>query len=307
MALINVKQAAELTGLDRQTIINWGHKGFVPIQKVSGVYYVEEETFNNILGDLKEAGNRLGHLEELKKVISDEFNELRKERHQRKLERTVNKVWVDSLKNGFFMMVLNILQEINSINPRQYSIIKKLIDGKNPEDLSDEYGISEEGIRQNIYFTIKKASNISSFKNLYTDYLGVSKALDTQLQLVEELKADVEALKAENMSLKKQINKYNDNEPFPLESEYGKIIRECSLLTTSIFDFELTLRTLNVFRFADINNIYDLCQWNKIDLLKMRNFGKKSLTEVEEFLEYYGLRLGMSTEELAIYAWNNKD
>ena len=72
MALVNVKRASEIIGLDRQTIINWAHGGMLPFKKVRGNYYVEEDTLNGIIDDLKEIGRSFGHLESLKKIISDE-------------------------------------------------------------------------------------------------------------------------------------------------------------------------------------------------------------------------------------------
>ena len=61
------------------------------------------------------------------------------------------------------------------------------------------------------------------------------------------------------------------------------------LLKTKLSDMDLSVRALNCLKAADIDTLGDLVSFNKNDLLKFRNFGKKSLTELEELVEnkYY--------------------
>jgi DNA-directed RNA polymerase subunit alpha len=58
---------------------------------------------------------------------------------------------------------------------------------------------------------------------------------------------------------------------------------------------DLSVRALNCLKAADIETLGDLVAYNKNDLLKFRNFGKKSLTELEELVENKGLQFGMNT------------
>jgi DNA-directed RNA polymerase subunit alpha len=68
-------------------------------------------------------------------------------------------------------------------------------------------------------------------------------------------------------------------------------------LRTSIAELELSVRAANCLREAKIHTIGDLVQKNPQELLKYRNFGKKSLAEIDELLHSMGLSLGMALPE----------
>ena len=67
------------------------------------------------------------------------------------------------------------------------------------------------------------------------------------------------------------------------------------LLKTKLIDMDLSVRALNCLKAADVETLGDLVAFNKNDLLKFRNFGKKSLTELEELVKSKGLEFGMNT------------
>lgn len=65
------------------------------------------------------------------------------------------------------------------------------------------------------------------------------------------------------------------------------------LLKTKLVDLDLSVRALNCLKAAEVETLGDLVSYNKSDLMKFRNFGKKSLTELEELVEGKGLDFGM--------------
>jgi DNA-directed RNA polymerase subunit alpha len=65
------------------------------------------------------------------------------------------------------------------------------------------------------------------------------------------------------------------------------------LLKTRLVDMDLSVRALNCLKAADIDTLGDLVSYNRNDLLKFRNFGKKSLTELEDLVELKNLEFGM--------------
>lgn len=66
------------------------------------------------------------------------------------------------------------------------------------------------------------------------------------------------------------------------------------LLKTKLVDLDLSVRALNCLKAADVETLADLVSLNKHDLLKFRNFGKKSLTELEELIKSKNLNFGMN-------------
>ncbi|MGB2513280.1 MAG: DNA-directed RNA polymerase subunit alpha [Flavobacteriaceae bacterium] len=65
------------------------------------------------------------------------------------------------------------------------------------------------------------------------------------------------------------------------------------LLKTKLADMDLSVRALNCLKAAEVDTLGDLVSFNKNDLMKFRNFGKKSLTELEELVVLKGLSFGM--------------
>jgi DNA-directed RNA polymerase subunit alpha len=65
------------------------------------------------------------------------------------------------------------------------------------------------------------------------------------------------------------------------------------LLKTRLIDMDLSVRALNCLKAAEVDTLGDLVSFNKADLMKFRNFGKKSLTELEELVLIKGLSFGM--------------
>ncbi|SHI40926.1 DNA-directed RNA polymerase subunit alpha [Mesonia phycicola] len=65
------------------------------------------------------------------------------------------------------------------------------------------------------------------------------------------------------------------------------------LLKSKLVDLDLSVRALNCLKAAEVDTLGDLVSYNKNDLMKFRNFGKKSLTELEELVNVKGLNFGM--------------
>lgn len=73
--------------------------------------------------------------------------------------------------------------------------------------------------------------------------------------------------------------------------------RQVELLTRSVEELELSVRSANCLKSGNINTIYDLVTKNENEMLKFRNFGRKSLNEIAEILEGMNLFFGMSFDE----------
>ena len=80
---------------------------------------------------------------------------------------------------------------------------------------------------------------------------------------------------------------YSENEELDEE-----VLHMRQLLKTKLVDMNLSVRALNCLKAADVETLGDLVQFNKNDLLKFRNFGKKSLTELDDLLESLNLSFG---------------
>ena len=85
-----------------------------------------------------------------------------------------------------------------------------------------------------------------------------------------------------------ETNDADGNEEFDEE-----VLHMRQLLKTKLVDMDLSVRALNCLKSADVETLGELVVFNKTDLLKFRNFGKKSLTELGELLANLNLSFGM--------------
>ena len=111
-------------------------------------------------------------------------------------------------------------------------------------------------------------------------------------------------MKEELQTLKINVNSLRSfREPGAESLEYSKVDVQESILTKRLVDCNLTVRTLNCLKaygeyingewvYKDIDTIGDLARHQKTDLLKLRNFGKKCLIELDDFLNELGLEWG---------------
>lgn len=85
-------------------------------------------------------------------------------------------------------------------------------------------------------------------------------------------------------------------EPAPVVEQFDEdTLHKRQLLKTKLIDMDLSVRALNCLKAAEVETLGELVAFNKANLLTFRNFGKKSLTELENLVESKGLEFGMNT------------
>ncbi|MAZ55885.1 MAG: DNA-directed RNA polymerase subunit alpha [Flavobacteriales bacterium] len=91
------------------------------------------------------------------------------------------------------------------------------------------------------------------------------------------------------------------NERISIEDDYSSAVDEYDeeslhmrqLLKMKLVDLDLSVRALNCLKAAEVDTLGDLVMYNRSDLMKFRNFGKKSLTELDELVDAKGVNFGM--------------
>ncbi|NCO56246.1 MAG: DNA-directed RNA polymerase subunit alpha [Bacteroidetes bacterium CG02_land_8_20_14_3_00_31_25] len=85
-----------------------------------------------------------------------------------------------------------------------------------------------------------------------------------------------------------------DTDEKPENEEFDEeVLHMRQLLKNKLIDLDLSVRALNCLKAADVETLGELVVFNRTDLLKFRNFGKKSLTELDELLANMNLSFGM--------------
>ena len=132
-----------------------------------------------------------------------------------------------------------------------------------------------------------------------TDYEKLLLEIDTDgsIHPKEALKEEAKILIYHFMLFSDEKITLDSEEKMANEEFDEEVLHMRQLLKTKLVDLDLSVRALNCLKAAEVESLGDLVQFNKNDLLKFRNFGKKSLTELEELLESMNLTFGMDVSK----------
>ena len=128
-----------------------------------------------------------------------------------------------------------------------------------------------------------------------TDYekLLIDITTDGSIQPKDALKEAAKILIYHFMLFSDEKITLDSDEKFANEEFDEEVLHMRQLLKTKLVDMDLSVRALNCLKAADVDTLGDLVTYNRNDLLKFRNFGKKSLTELDDLLDNMGLSFGM--------------
>ncbi|HKI88215.1 MAG TPA: DNA-directed RNA polymerase subunit alpha [Draconibacterium sp.] len=148
-----------------------------------------------------------------------------------------------------------------------------------------------------IYTPIKKVKySVENYRvEQKTDYekLVLDIATDGSILPKDALKEAAKILIYHFMLFSDEKITLDTDEKFANEEFDEEVLHMRQLLKTKLVDLDLSVRALNCLKAADVDTLGDLVTYNRNDLLKFRNFGKKSLTELDDLLDNMGLSFGM--------------
>jgi len=130
-----------------------------------------------------------------------------------------------------------------------------------------------------------------------TDYEKLIIQIDTDgsVHPKEALKEAAKILIQHFMLFSDEKITFDDDDKGVSEEFDESMLHTRQLLKTKLVDLDLSVRALNCLKAAEVDTLGELVSFNKNDLLKFRNFGKKSLTELEELVKSKNLNFGMNT------------
>lgn len=265
--------AAAYLGVDPQTITNWVNKGLLGgyNDKSSKRFWVNAD-------DVKKYSEKYKMLSVSEDLLDREQKELLAS--ERKVNAKMQMLMHDALNVSSFSYdkiggsLCTLLELTSQGGMREKKIMQAFFNGDRISNIAEELELSRERVRQIVVKAIWKFN-----------------------YAIKEL-AD---LKQENNSLKEEIK----NVKMQLIMQEGEEEEQSEDVPPSVFSIRLVncnlpVRVLNVTKAADIDTIGDLVQYSKFEMVKFRNFGKKSLMQLDEFIHEMGLEWGM--DKAKIYA-----
>ena len=283
MKLIHITEAADRIGVSRQTLKNWCDNGTIPSHKMgktegsSRSVWVDGDTIDALADTMKDVERAKAILEkEAERFESQEdlFYEMSNNiRHDVFL---IGKVGSAVRRKDFYLSIPKMLASIGTITEREADIMYHVIDGREIMLIALDYGLSKTRVLQIFLKGCKKAADLKDIKS--------------ELDELKRLRVEVAELK----TVIKNLSKDDNNNLGQIDDGFrNKIHRR-------LVDCGLSTRTLGCLVGAGIYTVADLCKYNKLDLLHIRNFGKKSLAELDDFLEGMGLYFGMDVDEMIL-------
>lgn len=293
MKLIQVTEAAERLGVNRQTLENWGKNGTLKIRtmgKMGKSHWVDADTIEALADTIQDVEKARQELQQEREQLRADY--LKEHELRRDIEHElfmVSKFKTAAYAKEFYMSIPTMLDELGLLNQREAQIMCRIISGQDLGRIAEEYGLTRTRITQIFYKGCRKARELSTIKE--------------RLDELERMKTEMAGLKREMKIICKDLETQQMAEQNLLELEESERIEHIKktdnmlvLLGTRLVDCNISTRALNCLKSIDIDTIGDLVQQDKTDLLKARNFGKKSLYEMEDFLDTKGLTFGTDVE-----------
>lgn len=285
--LISLKEAAETLDVTTYTIRNWIRNGILKYADNNERFLIRS-SFNNIIDRLKKISDDEKDIKHYEEQIK--YKKERLESVYSSLEKEYS--FISSSKSiicDLFSKAYEVLYRGSITSERDKKITMSYLKGMRFYEISDMYDISPERVRQIIYRQMATLSRSDKYSSLLKENRLLKKQIDA-------------------MSIKiNMISKYkgDDNEK-EFNIEEFKKNEKMYILSENLFNLDLSARTINVLRGTDLKTIYDLVRLNRLDLLKYRNFGKKSLIELEDMLSDRGLRFGMKDKDITEFLNEDK-
>jgi hypothetical protein len=178
------------------------------------------------------------------------------------------------------LKVAHFLLEIHKKNlkPLEYEIYRRAINGENLDAIADKYNFTRARVNQ-IYTQAER--RLGFVVGRLPDYNTLKVKLEIAKMEYSDIKQKIKEIKLRNMKwLEKESYFQEGNDKFK---------------NIKLIDEDFSVRAINCLKAAEIDTLFDLMQFSRKDLKSMRNFGQKSLSEIDEYMQSKNLELKQDT------------
>lgn len=292
------QEAADILGVSPQSISNYAAKGLLhevrrgpsrlfSRKEVDALNSVQE--FHDIVSMQESVDAMHEEMSKMHAQLSERYGELKEE---------FQRVITDGHTNNWFryrqiiMKILGMACDA-TLTERDREVLFDALEFYNLSDIAQRYGLSRERVRQIIERSIRR---IVRFGDIATGrYNSALETIETLNKQILELNATIWALQHPQLG-KPATEVVNELEKFRSTSPYN----------IPITQFGVSIRALNCCKAADIYTVGDLVAHTRLQMMKIRNFGRKSFNELDLMLEKLGLEWGMWTDPDYDYSYLRK-
>ena len=253
MGLITKKEAARILGRSERAIDEWIAQGVLKTHLVKQTRYIDGDTVDALKDTEADITHAMQERQKALDAIKEETSALRQRENFTK--------WSVREAIMAFVAALDVLNDVEK------RVFVGVMEGCSYESIGEDFCVTRERVRQIFYKAFRRVSaSIKSYRRMLNETIELRRLRDEVKEKDRELQ-----------QLRKMLNV---SEPD---------MEMCKLLSTELVDMNLSVRTINCLKSAGVCTVGELVQCNKLELLKIRNFGKKSLWELDDLLDRLGL------------------
>ena len=273
---LTITETADMLGVSTETVRNYVKRGVLAVDKKPGISRSRVRR-DSVMAFLDDGYNVIQQVKEIAALR----DEVAKQRNELKLAKENLAVQKEAMRiKGIVYENLNEIRDIlcvtldalgDGILPRRENeVLEMFMTGHNYEAISEKFDLTRERIRQIYHKALRRLSRAR-------DYASYKSECEVAKNEAEELRC-----KIQNLQLALQANKIPD----PNEA----ILIPNTLI--GLDNFPLTIRSYHCLKAIGINNLYELVAYNRWELARVRNFGRKSLDEIDDIMSAHGIVWG---------------
>lgn len=277
---ITRQEAADMLGRTTQTISNYIEKGLLAGKSVGRTTYVDKDSIQKFLTPLNEVGQLENKINYIQSELSKERDKLESTLEDvRRANGLIKAVGGITISRDLLISVCKMAENCQVITARERAIMVSVISERYVEGIVHTYGLTRSRIAQICAAGCRKISKMADYPSLKDELSKKESEIVMRDNIIAQQDEELERLRY-LLNIKEQSGE---------DCDRSKV----ELLMTKVTDLPFTVRTLNCLKAADVSIVADLCRLHKMDLLKFRNFGKKSITELDDFMADNNLQWGM--------------
>ena len=279
--LISVQEAAKLLGVTPQSVRNWIDKGYIKGRMVGDHFVVDRETIERYFDGLQEWGK-------LEKTVYEKLEKLRKEDWE--LDDEIHDVLMAREKTestslrGVYRQIVSfaVMNSQSMFTDKQQQVFRSMMGWGNAETVAKDLGLTR--------------SRVVDIYNQCLKIIHRTIKLKEDSEEWDRLRKENLQLKAENVSLRQQLNEYKKEEPKTPPPTPGEILR--NKLNTPFVEFRFYGRAYHVLKDLGCKTLGDVAALQKSTLADYPRCGLKTIENIENELREQGLSLGMRVDVL---------
>lgn len=287
--LLSRHEAAEIFGVTEQTISNYVSYGILKTVKMDLRTYITRESVERVLKDMRSDDEIAKEIFMMRTETAKLHQDARKEYAKARTNHSAIQMLGNEIVRDILIAIIRSMG-YRHITDRQAEAVCAFIKGWDNRKIAEEFGTYAYNVRYLVNRTLKAFKTLPRYSELEDKIDGLNDDNKALAKRIESLEHELDVAKKAPcvyQDMKQGTGEYND--------EDFKIYKTLQTKIDDIFCF--SKRTTNVLAYMEVDTLADLVQYRHTDLLKVRNCGRYTVREIENYLDSVGLKLGMDVEK----------